>query len=60
MKKADGLKIISLSNVYPKFNKNTLRFCKDEDIEIISKYGEIATIVEVVGHELLGHGSVNY
>ena len=57
VKEIDGFKNISLSNAYPKFKKNTLQFCKNEDVEIISKYREIASIVKVAGHELLGHGS---
>lgn len=57
VQESDGFKNISLSNAYPKFNKNTLQFCKNKDIEIISKYGVMATVVKVAGHELLGHGS---
>ena len=57
VQETDGFKNISLSNAYPSFKPSNLRFCKQEDQEVLVQYGKPAMVLMVAGHELLGHGS---
>lgn len=57
VQESDGFKNISIQNAYPSFKPENIRFCSDEDKELLTKYGEIQLVVVVAGHELLGHGS---
>ena len=57
VQETDGFKNISLSNAYPTIKREKLKYCSEEDKDVLANYGNISLIVKVAGHELLGHGS---
>ena len=57
VQETDGFKNISLSNAYIPLKREKIKYCSEEDKDILVKFEHIASIVKVAGHELLGHGS---
>ena len=57
VQETDGFKNVSLTNAYPTFKGDRLRFANEQDKELLTKFGQLAMVVIVAGHELLGHGS---
>lgn len=52
-----GFKNVNLGNAYPKPNKSTIQFLKEDDIDIYCKYQNDSLTLIVALHELLGHGT---
>jgi dipeptidyl-peptidase III len=52
-----GFKNVNLGNAYPRANKKTMNFLKEEDADLIVKYDKESLTLIVALHELLGHGT---
>ena len=57
MQETDGFKNISLNNAYPALKREKIKYCSEEDKDMLVNFEHFASIVKVAGHELLGHGS---
>ena len=53
----NGFKNVNLGNVYPKPNKNTIQYLKEQDVDLLVKYSKDSLTLIVALHELLGHGT---
>jgi dipeptidyl-peptidase III len=53
----EGFKNVNLGNVYPRPNKENIKFLSEDDKEIFCKYSKESLTLIVAIHELLGHGT---